>query len=184
MESIALEPGSAEAAHPKWAPLNAQNGVLVDESPPNNGPSAQPKQPGPAEVAEKVLSPQKGLSGDAQLGARASTQGASLSLEPGPAEVAHPRQWVPPPPQEGIPLDARREWLRDEPLTFLQLFRRHVAADPSKTAATWLSVSGKVERQFTYQEVRYCTVMYGIVRCCALLNCTMIYCSVQHCTVV
>lgn len=84
---------------------------------------------------------------------------SSLTLEPGPAEVEHPRQWVPPPSQDGIPLEDRKEWLRDEPLTFLELFRRHVASDPGKTAVTWLSVTGKVERQFTYQEVLCRTVL-------------------------
>ncbi|CAI5954472.1 unnamed protein product [Closterium sp. NIES-65] len=77
-----------------------------------------------------------------------------LKLAPGPADVAgHPRKWSPPPPQDGIPLDERPEWLRDEALPFLELFERNVRKFPSKAAVTWVEEKGVIKQSYTYEEV-------------------------------
>ncbi|CAI5468140.1 unnamed protein product [Closterium sp. Yama58-4] len=77
-----------------------------------------------------------------------------LKLAPGPADVAgHPRKWSPPPPQDGIPLDERPEWLRDEALPFLELFARNVRKFPSKAAVTWVEEKGVIKQSYTYEEL-------------------------------
>ncbi|CAI5480059.1 unnamed protein product [Closterium sp. Yama58-4] len=78
-----------------------------------------------------------------------------LKLVPGPADVAgHPRKWSPPPPQDGIPLDERPEWLRDEALPFLELFARNVRKFPSKAAVTWVEEKGAIKQSYTYEELK------------------------------
>ncbi|CAI5500408.1 unnamed protein product [Closterium sp. Naga37s-1] len=119
-----------------------------------NVPAASSFPSGAVSVASTALlmPPAKAPATPSVVGMRAHA--SPLKLAPGPADVAgNPRKWSPPPPQDGIPLDERQEWLRDEALPFLELFERNVRKFPSKAAVTWVEEKGVIKQSYTYEEL-------------------------------
>ncbi|CAI7897269.1 unnamed protein product [Closterium sp. NIES-53] len=121
-----------------------------------NVPAASSFPSGAVSVANTALPmpPAKAPATPSVVGMRAP-HASPLKLAPGPADVpGNPRKWSPPPPQDGIPLDERPEWLRDEALPFLELFERNVRKFPNKAAVTWVEEKGEMKQSYTYEEVR------------------------------
>ncbi|CAI7826878.1 unnamed protein product [Closterium sp. NIES-54] len=120
-----------------------------------NVPAASSFPSGAVSVANTALPmpPAKAPATPSVVGMRAP-HASPLKLAPGPADVpGNPRKWSPPPPQDGIPLDERPEWLRDEALPFLELFERNVRKFPNKAAVTWVEEKGEMKQSYTYEEL-------------------------------
>ncbi|CAI5535525.1 unnamed protein product [Closterium sp. Naga37s-1] len=120
-----------------------------------NVPAASSFPSGAVSVANTALPmpPAKAPATPSVVGMRAP-HASPLKLAPGPADVAgNPRKWSPPPPQDGIPLDERPEWLRDEALPFLELFERNARKFPNKAAVTWVEEKGEMKQWYTYEEL-------------------------------